>query len=368
MVATSLQHLRQPKYLIGLIVLLTLATIIWLLTQPIGLEKLPDEPAEEIGWTTEPIQPIPIHLVLDQRKVQLGARLFSDPILSRDEKISCASCHDLQAGGADAKAFSIGIQGAVGTINTPTVFNSHFNSRLNWTGAFETLEEHLDTPLLNPTVMGASWDDVLHKLQRNAEYRHEFSSLYPHGLSVDAVRDALTVFQKSLYTPNSRFDRYLRGDATALTAEEQEGYRLFKSYGCVSCHQGINVGGNMFQKFGVLGDYFVNRGNLTKTDTGRFQLTGKEEDRFVFRVPSLRNVAVTGPYFHDGKAETLDEAITVMSTYQLGRSLSTDQIRCIKSFLESLTGEYQGKPLKAPVGKVGAVRILHGSRISSHAG
>jgi cytochrome c peroxidase len=152
-------------------------------------------------------------------------------------------------------------------------------------------------------------------------------------------------FERSLITPNSRFDRYLLGDESAITAEEKAGYALFKSYGCVACHQGRNVGGNMFQIFGVMDDYFANRGHITDADYGRFNVTGREEDRFHFRVPSLRNVALTAPYFHDGTAESLDQAVMVMARYQLGVTMPAEDVGLIVKFLGTLTGEYKGQPL-----------------------
>jgi len=300
---------------------------------------------EKIMLVNEPIKPIPLNLELDGRKVELGEKLFRDPILSGDNKVACISCHSFNNGGVDGKALSIGVNGEIGTINTLTVFNSGFNFRLNWDGKYKDLFEQLDGPLLNPKVMGSNWVDVLDKLQRIPTYRQEFARIYPDGITEDNVKDVLGTFQESLYTPNSRFDRFLRGDSQALTESEKQGYNVFKAYGCVSCHQGMNVGGNIFQKFGVIGDYFADRGNITPADWGRFNVTGDEKDRYVFRVPSLRNVVLTAPYFHDGSAATLEEAIAVMAKYQLGRPISSDKIESLIEFLKTLTGEYQGKPL-----------------------
>ncbi|MGL5806493.1 MAG: cytochrome-c peroxidase, partial [Xenococcaceae cyanobacterium] len=236
-----------------------------------------------------------------------------------------------------------GINGNLTDINTPTIFNALFNFRLNWDGEFENLTNHLNALMTNPTVMGVEWEALIEKLGRVPEYVRAFGKLYADGLTQANIKDALVVYEKSLYTPNSRFDRFLRGDKTALTKTEQEGYKLFKSYGCVSCHQGINVGGNMFQRFGVMGDYFLDRGKITPADWGRFNVTKNEEDRYVFRVPSLRNVELTAPYFHDGSAETLEKAIAIMTRYQLGRPLLREQIDLIAQFLRTLNGEYQQK-------------------------
>lgn len=165
--------------------------------------------------------------------------------------------------------------------------------------------------------------------------------VYENGVTEDTIIDAIVAYESSLITPNAPFDRYLRGDQNALLPKAQEGYRLFKAYGCVSCHQGVNVGGNIFQKFGVLGDYFADRGNITEADYGRHNVTGQEADRFVFRVPSLRNVAETPPYFHDGSAETLEKAISVMVKYQLGRPIPAEDVQRIAEFLRSQTDRSQ---------------------------
>ncbi len=156
------------------------------------------------------------------------------------------------------------------------------------------------------------------------------------------VKNAIAEFERTLLTPGSRFDRHLRGDATALSAEEKAGYLKFKSYGCISCHQGVNIGANLFQRMGVIGDYFADRGNITKADLGRFNVTGQESDRHVFKVPGLRNVALTAPYFHDGSARTLEEAVEVMAKYQLGRPLPPGDLADIVRFLHTLTGELEG--------------------------
>ncbi|MGL5871687.1 MAG: cytochrome-c peroxidase [Xenococcaceae cyanobacterium] len=305
--------------------------------------KLPIAQQTEVTQIEEPIQPIPFEIALDLDKVSLGEKLFQDVRLSKDNRVSCLSCHSFNLGGADGRVRSIGINGNLTDINTPTIFNALFNFRLNWDGEFENLTNHLNALMTNPTVMGVEWEALIEKLGRVPEYVRAFGKLYSDGLTQANIKDALVVYEKSLYTPNSRFDRFLRGDKTALTKTEQEGYKLFKSYGCVSCHQGINVGGNMFQRFGVMGDYFLDRGKITPADWGRFNVTKNEEDRYVFRVPSLRNVELTAPYFHDGSAETLEKAIAIMTRYQLGRPLLREQIDLIAQFLRTLNGEYQQK-------------------------
>ncbi|MGH7788549.1 MAG: cytochrome-c peroxidase [Candidatus Binatia bacterium] len=302
--------------------------------------------AAEAGQATrafnEPIRPIPLTVELDQRKVRLGGQLFHDPQLSRDGRVSCASCHDLARGGVDHRPRSIGIDGAEGEVNAPTVLNSGFNFKQFWDGRADTLEAQVDGPLQHAKEMGSSWAVVISRLSGSAEYAQAFAAIYPDGVTAANVKDAIAVFERSLFTPHARFDQYLRGDDDVLTADEVEGYRLFKSRGCVSCHQGIGVGGNMFQVFGVMADYFAERGNVTTADLGRFNVTQDEADRHVFKVPSLRNVALTAPYFHDGSAPTLEAAVEVMGTYQLGRPLSAAEIARIALFLRTLTGEYGG--------------------------
>jgi cytochrome c peroxidase len=293
----------------------------------------------------EPIRPIPLELKLDARKVALGKALFNDPRLSHDNTVSCASCHDLRRGGADQRKHSLGINQTEGSINAPTVFNCGANFKQFWDGRAATLEEQIDGPVQAAAEMGSTWDEVVGKLRAVPDYIASFKRIYPDAIQPKNIRNAIAEFERSLTTPNSRFDKFLRGDEAALTANEKEGYRKFKSYGCASCHQGVNVGGNMFETLGAMADYFTDRGGAAKIDYGRFNVTGKEEDRYVFKVPSLRNVARTAPYLHDGSVETLEKAVTVMGRYQLGEQLSSGDVEQIVGFLKTLTGEYEGNPL-----------------------
>jgi len=293
----------------------------------------------------QPIQPIPMQVMPDRVKVQLGEMLFHDPQLSSDNTISCASCHDLKQGGTDRLRVSIGVNGALGTINAPTVFNCRFNDSQFWDGRVETLEEQIDSPIQARTEMASTWPEVIRKLRQSSEYSSRFKAVYDDGITQDNIKDAIATFERSLITPNSRFDRFLNGDGNAITAEEKEGYRRFRTYGCVACHQGVNVGGNMFHDLGVFGDYFKDRGNITQADFGRYNVTGEERDRYVFKVPSLRNVVLTAPYFHDGSATTLKEAVQTMGKYQLGRELSDEDTTLIIRFLVTLTGKYRGEKL-----------------------
>lgn len=290
----------------------------------------------------EPITPIPHDMELDARKVALGRRLFHEPRLSHDDTISCAHCHNLANGGMDGLPRSTGIAGKQGRVNTPTAFNSGFNFRLFWDGRAATLEDQIDFPMNNPCEMDSSWDEVIAKLGKDAEYRRDFAAIYPDSIQPAAIKDAIATFERSLTTPNGKFDRYLRGDKQALDKDELAGYELFKSLGCISCHQGMNVGGNMYEKLGIVGNYFAHRGHVNEADFGRFNVTGIEEHRYEFRVPSLRNVALTAPYFHDASAGTLEQAVIIMGKYQLGVNLSSDEIAKIVKFLNTLTGIYQG--------------------------
>ncbi|MDR2689608.1 MAG: cytochrome-c peroxidase [Azoarcus sp.] len=294
------------------------------------------------------IIPIPVRAAdeADAGKIALGDRLFNDPQLSADGSISCASCHIIATGGDDGRKRSIGVNAAVGDVNSPTVFNSVYNFRQFWDGRAANLAEQVAGPILNPVEMASSWPIVIRRLENDADYRRDFQREYGGAINETSVSDAIARYETTLVTPNSPFDRYLNGNPGAIGADALEGYNRFTDYGCISCHQGINVGGNFFQRFGVMGDYFADRGNLTKADLGRYNITGQEEDRYVFKVPSLRNVALTAPYFHDGSIATLDEAVDIMGRYQLGRSLSVEDRRLIAAFLDSLTGEFRGERLQ----------------------
>jgi cytochrome c peroxidase len=292
----------------------------------------------------EPTTPIPGNVGLDADKVRLGEMLFHDVRLSRGDVLACASCHLLAEGGDDNRARAPGLDGELLNFNAPTVFNAALSFRLNWRGNFRTLEEQNEAVLLDSHLMNTTWDELLPKLRADEAYRDAFATAYGGDLGPAQVLDALATFQRSLTTPDAPFDRHLRGERDAITPEKERGYQLFKEYGCVACHQGVNVGGNLFQRFGIFHDPF-SRWPIRTADLGRFTITGEVDDRFVFRVPSLRNVAVTAPYFHDGRAETLEQAIEEMARSQLGRVLTEREIELIAGFLRTLTGEYRGRPL-----------------------
>lgn len=320
--------------------------IFWYITLGHSVAEKNSGPIVESGVGEEPITPIPLDLKLDTRKVALGRRLFHDPQLSHDDKISCSSCHNLATGGVDRLRRPIGIGGKEGEINTLTVFNSGFNFRLFWDGRAATLEDQIDFQLQDPADMGSTWPEVIAKLDKDSAYRRDFAVIYKEQIKPQNVKDAIATFERSLITPNSKFDRYLRGDKHALDSSELAGYDLFKSLGCISCHQGRNVGGNLYERLGLVADYFKHRGNVQKVDFGRYNVTKDEADRYEFRVPSLRNVALTAPYFHDASASTLDGAVIIMGKYQLGVDLRDEEVAKIVKFLNTLTGEYQGEALR----------------------
>lgn len=288
----------------------------------------------------EPITPLPLSIDVDKAKARLGKTLFFDKRLSADNSISCASCHELTAAwGTDLRPVSAGLNGQLGSRNAPTVYNSVFNFTQFWDGRAESLADQARGPVVNPIEMGMpSWDAAIKKIEKDATYQRAFKSLYAAGMTADTIVDAIAEYEKTLITPNAPFDQYLRGKTDAIDETQKRGYKLFKSYGCISCHQGQNVGGNMFQKFGVLKDIALQSGSLSN-DLGRYNLTKNEWDKRVFKVPSLRLAIMTPPYFHDGSVATIDEAVAVMIQFQLGRDVPEKDKQAIVAFLTSLVGE-----------------------------
>jgi cytochrome c peroxidase len=283
-------------------------------------------PAPQAG-AQEPITPIPAAPVQDLRRVLLGERLFSDRRLSHDNTRSCSSCHDVRTNGASAKARDLTPEGQPLAFNTLTVFNASLSFRLNWEGKFRSLEEQAERVLSNPAIMGSSAEEAASKLRADPEAVQQFRDAYGREPDVAALLDAIASYQRSLVTPGSRFDLWLAGDTNAITPYELSGYQLFKSLGCITCHQGVNVGGNLYQRQGI------------------FQPLASPEPAVV-RVPSLRNVATTPPYFHDGSGATLPEAVKAMGVAQLDRVLSDQQIAAIVAFLETLTGSFRGLAIR----------------------
>lgn len=338
-------NLFNALWAVGVIVIVVLGCRIphEMKTQTRSVQEL--ELPNEVS-INEPIQPIPIEVKENVQKVELGKKLFADPQLSRDNTISCLTCHDLARAGMDNRRRSVGIDGKLGEVNAPTVFNSGFNFKQFWDGRAETLEEQVEGPTHNPVEMGSNWNEITVKLKGDPQYPSDFAGIYPDGITAANIRDAIASFERTLITPNSRFDRFLHGDPDAITALERKGYALFKERGCIVCHQGVNAGSNMFQSFGKFGNYFEDRGNIVKADLGRMNVTGSVNDRYKFKVPTLRNVELTAPYFHDGSVVKLEQAVQIMGKYQLGVELERDEIEAIVAFLKTLTGEYEGKSLK----------------------
>jgi cytochrome c peroxidase len=304
----------------------------------------PSPEPQSLQFQQEPLQPLPEASPEDAKAVALGNKLFHDPGLSGDHTIACATCHVIADGGDDNRQSALGIRGQIGPINTPTVLNCGYNFAQFWDGRAATLEEQVSGPLENPLEMGNTMAKVLSTLKADTGYAQQFSEAFSDGVTERNLRAAVASFERTLRTPNAPFDRWLRGETSALSADQVAGYDLFKRVGCIACHQGENVGGNMFQRFGVMGDYFKDRGHVTTADYGRYNVTHLESDRFVFRVPSLRNVERTAPYFHDGSALTLEQAVRTMGRYQLGRILSDPDVRLLVAFLKSLSGDLPTAP------------------------
>jgi cytochrome c peroxidase len=274
----------------------------------------------------EPITPVPEPQTIDPLKVKLGHRLFGDPRLSHDNSRSCASCHDLRTNGASRNSHDVGLDGSDLPLNTLTVFNAALSFRFDWEGRLRSLESNIKASLENPRIMGTNLSEIVEKLNADASVRRDFAGAFGHGPNASNVVDAIASFERTLVTPGSRFDLWLAGDSAALSPDELNGYSLFKSLGCVSCHQGVNIGGNLFERHGIF-----------------HPLASPQPE--ILRVPSLRNVATTPPYFHDGSAPTLDDAVRKMGRAQLNSTLTDQQVKEIVAYLQSLTGNYHGAPV-----------------------
>lgn len=295
----------------------------------------------------EPIRPIIPSQNVDLRKAELGFALFHDPRLSVDNTVSCASCHALDMGGVDNHQYSHGVEERLGGVNAPTVYNAVYNFVQFWDGRAKTLAEQAAGPPLNPVEMASeSFDEIIAKLQQDENYVKLFAELYSEGITEATITNAIEEFERTLVTPNSQFDKWLLGDDNALTAQELRGYELFKEYSCATCHTGVNLGGESYELMGLRRHYFEERGlELTEEDNGRYKQTQDERDRHRFKVPGLRNVELTWPYYHDGSRLTMDDAVRDMALYQCDVELAEGDVQDIVAFLRALTGEYKGEKL-----------------------
>jgi cytochrome c peroxidase len=287
---------------------------------------------------SEPITPIPPAPIQDPRRLALGEQLFNDTRLSHTNTRGCVACHDVRTNGASDAAHDPTPNGAPAPLNTPTVFNTALNFRLNWEGDLRTLEAQAEQSLHSPMTMATTPEEVLGRLRADPAIVRQFRQAYGRGPDRADLLDALAAYERSLVTRGSRFDRWLAGDTAAISSQEFRGYQFFKSLGCISCHQGMNVGGNLYQRHGIFHPLAAPRPEI-------------------LRVPSLRNVAVTAPYFHDGSAATLPEAVRKMAYAQLDLVLSDRQTADIVAFLKTLTGQYRGHALTpAPTAPKAAAR------------
>lgn len=299
--------------------------------------------------------PIPAHNPMTPAKVELGRQLFFDPRLSLDGTVSCFSCHNVMTGGGDDdRATSVGVAGKQGTRSAPTVWNAAFMSVLFWDGRAVSLEEQAKGPLINPVEMAMpDHASVIARLKKIPGYVSQFKAVFggKDALNIDNVARAIAAYERTLLTPDSPVDRFLKGDRTALSAQAQRGMKLFDRLGCVSCHSGANYSGHIIkegflfypwnlQKFPTFrGSVYEAKYELTK-DLGRFEVTRNKRDLHMFRIPSLRNVAATAPYMHNGKVPNLEEAVRVMARTQLNKELEDDKVKDLAAFLEGLTGRF----------------------------
>ena len=287
-------------------------------------------------------EPIPLtpEPAPDALAVELGKALFFEPRLSEGHNISCNTCHNLGTGGVDLAPVSLGHRWQKGGRNSPTVLNATYNTAQFWDGRAADLTEQAGGPMINPVEMGSSEEHVVEQLKGIPGYLPLFAAAFPGDadpLTFPNTEAAIAAFEQTLITPNAPFDRFLRGDDTAMNSDQQEGLRAFMDQGCAACHNGINLGGNSYQPFGVVEkpDWSI----LPPGDKGRFAVTRAEADAYVFKVPTLRNIALTPPYFHSGSVWDLGLAVGIMGTAQMGATLDPAQEASIVAFIDSLTGE-----------------------------
>ena len=304
----------------------------------LGLEPLPESPL------------IPKDNPMNKDKIELGRMLYFDTRLSGDRTVSCNTCHDVMGAGIDGLPKSKGIKGQIGGRNAPTVFNSAYLSVQFWDGRAATLEEQAKGPITNPIEMGLESHEVaVEVISSVPEYRKKFKKAFgsKSEVSIDTIAKAIAAFERTLVTPDAPLDRYLKGDKKALSERQIAGMETFKSVGCVSCHSGpmlagpnLPMGTGFYQKFPLIpGSEYDQKYKFTD-DLGRYEVTQNESDKHSFRVPSLRNVAKTAPYFHNGSVDSLDEAVRVMAKTQLNKDLTNEEVENLVAFLESLTGVF----------------------------
>ncbi|WP_062053983.1 cytochrome-c peroxidase [Aquimarina longa] len=276
-----------------------------------------------------------------QDKITLGKLLYFDKRLSKDNTQSCNTCHNIATYGVDNQSFSMGNDGKLGGRNSPTTFNAALHFSQFWDGREPDVEQQAGGPILNPVEMAMPNEaEVVSRLSKIDEYIELFNTVFPEDktpITYNNIKKAIGAYERKLITP-SKFDLYMSGDDTALNTYEKQGMDTFMSVGCITCHAGALLGGTMYQKFGLTVNYWEHT-KSKKIDNGRFDLTKNEADRYVFKVPSLRNIEKTGPYFHDGSVNDLKKAIGIMAETQLNKKLSAKQINEIHIFLQSLTGQ-----------------------------
>jgi len=316
-------------------ILFTLSIALPLTTS--AFEALPESP------------PIPKDNPMSAAKIELGKQLFFDPRLSIDGTVSCNSCHNVMSSGTDNRPNSVGVKGQHGGRSAPTVWNSGYLTAQFWDGRAATLEDQAKGPVLNPIEMGMPDEEtVLKRLNAIPGYASQFEDVFggKNPVNYDNMARAIAAYERTLNTPNSPFDRYIKGDKKALSAQAQRGMELVESVGCTSCHNGVNFAGpalkmgqGFYQKFPTYDSQYSQQYNLTK-DLGRFESTKDEADKHMWRVPTWRNIALTAPYFHNGSVKSLDEAVRVMAKTQLNITLSNKKVDDIVAFLNSLTGEF----------------------------
>jgi len=283
-------------------------------------------------FAQELIAPIPEHIQYNKQKAELGKYLFFDPLLSKDKKISCASCHNPAEGWADRRKVSVGVYGKKGDIQSPTVLNAVFNFRQFWNGRAKDLKEQINGPVHNTVEMDMDEKIIVKRLNNSPFYRKWFKKIYhTDKITYGMVVDAIAEFEKALITPDCKFDLYLKGKAK-LTPLEKRGYVLFKKYGCITCHNGVNIGGNSYQKMGTIFP-------VKKCVGDRYEITKNPFDKCVYKVPTLRNIALTAPYFHNASAKTLEEAVKKMAHNNLGFEINDNDTKAIVAFLKTLTGK-----------------------------